>query len=54
MLLCQTRDNVDTAVKFNVKNIIQPGGSIVDDSVICACDEHNITMVMTGKRFFLH
>lgn len=48
------RDNVDTAVKFKVKNIIQPGGSVADGSVIEACDEYNIMMVMTGKRFFLH
>ena len=48
------RDNVDTAVKFKVKNIIQPGGSVADGSVIEACDEYNIMMVLTGKRFFLH
>ena len=48
------RDNVDTAVKFKVKNIIQPGGSVADGSVVDACDEYNIMMVMTGKRFFLH
>ena len=46
------RDNVDTAIKFKVKNIIQPGGSVADGSVIDACDEYNIMMVMTGKRFF--
>lgn len=48
------RDNVDTAVKFQVKNIIQPGGSVADKSVLEACNEYNIMMVMTGKRFFLH
>ena len=48
------RDNVDTAVKFQVKNIIQPGGSVGDSSVIEACNEYNIMMVLTGKRFFLH
>lgn len=48
------RDNVDTAVKFKVKNIIQPGGSVADGSIIEACDEYNIMMVLTGKRFFLH
>jgi phosphoribosylaminoimidazolecarboxamide formyltransferase / IMP cyclohydrolase len=48
------RDNIDNAVKFNVKNIIQPGGSVSDESVIEACDEYGMLMVMTGKRFFLH
>jgi len=48
------RDNVDAAVKFQVKNIIQPGGSIGDPSVIDACNEYNIMMVLSGKRFFLH
>ena len=48
------RDNVDNAVKFNVKNIIQPGGSVSDESVIEACDEYSMLMVMTNKRFFLH
>ena len=48
------RDNVDTAVKFQVKNIIQPGGSMADKNVLQACNEYNIMMVITGKRFFLH
>ena len=48
------RDNIDNAVKFNVKNIIQPGGSVSDESVIDACDEYGMLMVMTAKRFFLH
>ena len=48
------RDNVDNAAKFNVKNIIQPGGSVSDISVIEACDEYGMLMVLTGKRFFLH
>ena len=48
------RDNVDNAIKFNVKNIIQPGGSVADGNVINACDEYGILMVFSGKRFFLH
>ena len=48
------RDNIDNAVKFNVKNIIQPGGSVSDESVIEACNEYGMLMVMTDKRFFLH
>ena len=48
------RDNVDNAVKFNVKNIIQPGGSVGDDKVIEACNQYGIFMVFSGKRLFLH
>ncbi len=48
------RDNVDTAAKFQVRNIIQPGGSNGDASVIEACDQYNMIMSLTGKRFFLH
>lgn len=48
------RDNIDTCYKYNIKNIIQPGGSVADNEVIEACDEYNIKMIFTGKRFFLH
>ena len=48
------RDNVDTAVRFNVSSIVQPGGSTADNSVIEACEEYKIPMVFTGARFFLH
>jgi phosphoribosylaminoimidazolecarboxamide formyltransferase/IMP cyclohydrolase len=48
------RDNVDNAVKFNIKNIIQPGGSMMDYSVIEACNQYDILMVFSGKRLFLH
>ncbi len=48
------RDNIEVAKKYGVKWIIQPGGSIADEDVIKACDENNITMVMTGKRMFYH
>ena len=48
------RDNVDTAIKYNVSSIVQPGGSIADESVISVCDEYQIPMVFTGARFFLH
>ena len=34
--------------------VIQPGGSVRDDEVIAAADEHNIAMVMTGVRHFRH
>jgi len=37
-----------------VKAIIQPGGSIRDEEVIQACNEHGIAMVFTGVRSFKH
>lgn len=48
------RDGVDAAAEAGVRAIIQPGGSRNDPEVIEACDEHGITMVMTGKRHFRH
>ena len=48
------RDSVDEAHKIGVKAIIQPGGSIRDDEVIKACDEHGIALYFTGIRHFLH
>ena len=48
------RDNVDTLAGYGVKAIIQPGGSIRDEEVIEACDEHGIAMVFTGHRHFRH
>ena len=48
------RDAVDVAVKAGVKAIIQPGGSIRDDEVIQAADEHGIAMVFSGQRYFRH
>ena len=40
--------------EINVKAIIQPGGSVKDDEVIKAADEHNIAMVLSGVRHFKH
>ena len=48
------RDAVDVAVKAGVKAIIQPGGSIHDDEVIQAANEHGIPMVFSGQRYFRH
>jgi phosphoribosylaminoimidazolecarboxamide formyltransferase / IMP cyclohydrolase len=48
------RDNIDTLAEFGIKAIIQPGGSIRDEEVIQACDEHGIAMVFTGHRHFRH
>lgn len=48
------RDCVDEAAKAGVSAIIQPGGSIKDDTSIEACNEHGISMVFTGMRHFKH
>ena len=48
------RDGVDQAAKAGVTAIIQPGGSIRDEEVIQAANEHNIAMVFTGIRLFKH
>lgn len=48
------RDTIDNAAKDGIKAIIQPGGSIRDDEVIAAANEHGIAMVFTGMRHFRH
>ncbi len=48
------RDGLDVVVEAGATAIIQPGGSIRDDEVIAAADEHGITMVLTGIRHFRH
>ena len=48
------RDVVDTAAKYGIKAIIQPGGSMRDQESIDACNEHGISMVFTGLRHFKH
>jgi len=48
------RDTVDLLAKYGVTAIIQPGGSIRDQEVIDACDEHRMAMVFTGERCFSH
>jgi len=48
------RDTIDLAAESGVKAIIQPGGSIRDEEVIQAADEHNISMVFSGQRYFRH
>lgn len=47
-------DVVEEAAKYNIKAIIQPGGSIRDDESIDACNKHGISMVFTGMRHFKH
>ena len=48
------RDTVDFAVQAGVTAIMQPGGSIRDEEVISAANEHNLAMVFTGIRHFKH
>ena len=48
------RDGVDAAAAAGIKCIIQPGGSIRDEEVIKAANEHGIAMVFTGVRHFRH
>ncbi len=48
------RDAVDLAAEHGVRAIVQPGGSIRDNEVIQAANEHGIIMVFTGQRCFLH
>ena len=48
------RDGVDQLAGYGVTAIIQPGGSVRDEEVIQACDEHGIAMVFTGHRHFRH
>ncbi|MFN0041403.1 MAG: bifunctional phosphoribosylaminoimidazolecarboxamide formyltransferase/IMP cyclohydrolase [Burkholderiales bacterium] len=48
------RDGVDVVAKAGATAIIQPGGSVRDDEVIAAADEHGVVMVMTGVRHFRH
>jgi phosphoribosylaminoimidazolecarboxamide formyltransferase/IMP cyclohydrolase len=48
------RDAVDVAVNAGVKAIIQPGGSIHDEEVIDAANEHGISMVFSSQRYFRH
>jgi phosphoribosylaminoimidazolecarboxamide formyltransferase/IMP cyclohydrolase len=48
------RDGVDQAAEAGVRAIVQPGGSVRDEEVIAAADEHGIAMVFTGVRLFRH
>ena len=48
------RDGIDAAAQAGIKAIIHPGGSMRDDEVIAAANEHNIAMIFTGIRHFKH
>ena len=48
------RDGLDAAAAAGIKVVIQPGGSVRDEEVIAAANEHGIAMVFTGERHFRH
>jgi phosphoribosylaminoimidazolecarboxamide formyltransferase/IMP cyclohydrolase len=48
------RDGIDAAAEAGISAIIHPGGSMRDEEVIAAADEHGIAMVFTGIRHFKH
>ncbi|MCG6340411.1 bifunctional phosphoribosylaminoimidazolecarboxamide formyltransferase/IMP cyclohydrolase [Vibrio fluvialis] len=48
------RGGIDAAAEAGIKCVIQPGGSMRDDEVIAAADEHGMAMIFTGMRHFRH
>jgi len=48
------RDGIDNAALAGIAAVIQPGGSLRDEEVIAAADEHGLAMVFTGVRHFRH
>ena len=48
------RDGIDAAANAGISSIIHPGGSMRDDEVIAAANEHGISMIFTGIRHFKH
>ena len=48
------RDGIDEAAKHGISAVIQPGGSVRDEEVIAAANEHGLAMVFTGVRHFKH
>jgi phosphoribosylaminoimidazolecarboxamide formyltransferase/IMP cyclohydrolase len=48
------RDGVDEIARVGATAVIQPGGSVKDEEVIAAANEHNLAMVFTGVRHFRH
>jgi len=48
------RDSIDAAAEAGVKAVVEPGGSVRDEEVIQAADEHGIALFFTGRRHFKH
>ncbi len=47
-------DGVEEAARLGIKAVIQPGGSVRDQDVIAAADDHNMAMILTHTRHFRH
>jgi phosphoribosylaminoimidazolecarboxamide formyltransferase/IMP cyclohydrolase len=52
--LFSVSDGVDVAARAGIRAVIQPGGSVKDQEVIEAANEHGMAMVFTGVRHFKH
>jgi phosphoribosylaminoimidazolecarboxamide formyltransferase / IMP cyclohydrolase len=48
------RDGIDVAARAGVRAVIQPGGSVRDEEIVAAADEHGMAMILTGRRHFRH
>jgi phosphoribosylaminoimidazolecarboxamide formyltransferase/IMP cyclohydrolase len=48
------RDGIDAAARAGARCVVQPGGSVRDEEVIAAADEHGMAMIFTGRRHFRH
>jgi len=48
------RDGIDVAAGAGVRAVVQPGGSVRDEEVIAAANDHGLAMVFTGRRHFRH
>jgi phosphoribosylaminoimidazolecarboxamide formyltransferase/IMP cyclohydrolase len=48
------RDGLDAAAQAGITAVIQPGGSIRDQEIVKAADEHGLAMILTGMRHFRH
>lgn len=48
------RDGLDAVAAAGATAVVQPGGSVKDEEVIAAADEHGLAMVFTGRRHFRH
>ncbi|MCU4740885.1 bifunctional phosphoribosylaminoimidazolecarboxamide formyltransferase/IMP cyclohydrolase [Natronoglomus mannanivorans] len=47
-------DGIEEAAEAGIEAVVQPGGSVNDDDVIAAAEEHDIAMAFTGQRSFRH
>ena len=48
------RDGLDAVASAGATAVVQPGGSVRDQEVVAAADEHGLAMVFTGRRHFRH